>query len=184
MAPSSILLRGFIGALFVSALSALACSGGNKPPATSSSSGGTDSSDAATASTPASSDDAGSTPPVAASDSDAGSASGSKPLPPPTKQDDDECVPVAVDFEKRARPKLKECYREGKKKEPDLKGTVKIKVVVDMKGKIKSTTVVEKTLPDPVANCMLKAVKDTPFPEKEKCWDRSLTIPITFPTPP
>ncbi|MBX3212748.1 MAG: AgmX/PglI C-terminal domain-containing protein [Labilithrix sp.] len=85
--------------------------------------------------------------------------------------------------EKRARPKLKECYAEGKKKTPNLEGTVKIKITVDVKGKIKSTKVIEKTLPDPVADCMLKAVKATPFPEVEKCWDSTLTIPVTFPTP-
>jgi hypothetical protein len=97
----------------------------------------------------------------------------------------DECTPVGVDFEKRARPKLKECYAEGKKatKNPDLQGTVKIKVVVDLKGKIKSTTITEKTLPDSVAQCMLKAVKGTPFPEVDKCWDSTITIPVTFPTP-
>jgi len=95
----------------------------------------------------------------------------------------DECTPVGVDFEKRARPKLKECYAEGKKKNANLEGTVKIKITVDVKGKIKSTKIVEKTLPDPVAECMLKAIKTTPFPEVDKCWDATLTIPVTFPTP-
>jgi hypothetical protein len=98
----------------------------------------------------------------------------------------DECTPVGVDFEKRARPKLKDCYAEGKKKEknPNLEGTVKIKITVDVKGKIKATKVIEKTLPDSVANCMLKVVQATPFPEVDKCWDSTITIPITFPTPP
>jgi len=95
----------------------------------------------------------------------------------------DDCTPVGVDFEKRARPKLKECYATGKKKDPSLEGTVRIKMTVDLKGKIKSVKVVEKTLPDPVADCMLKVVKATPFPEVEKCWDSTLTIPMTFPTP-
>jgi len=79
--------------------------------------------------------------------------------------------------------KLKDCYAEGKKKNPSLEGTVKIKVTVDLKGKIKTVKIVEKTLPDPVAECMLKVVKTTPFPEVDKCWDASITIPITFPTP-
>lgn len=95
----------------------------------------------------------------------------------------DECTPVGVDFEKRARPALKACYAEAKKKSPNLEGTVKIKITVDVRGKIKSTKVVEKTLPDSVASCMLKAVKATPFPEVEKCWDASIVIPVTFPTP-
>ncbi len=169
----------FIGAVVI------ACSGGSKPPATSSSSGGTDTSDAAAIAPPVAEADAGATPPVASSEPDAGSTAAPAPTAsaaPP--KDDDECIPVAVDFEKRARPKLKECYREGKKKEPDLKGTVKIKLTVDLKGKIKSTKVIEKTLPEPVVSCMLKSVMATPFPEVEKCWDRTITIPITFPTPP
>lgn len=95
----------------------------------------------------------------------------------------DECTPVGVDFEKRARPKVKVCYAEGKKKDPNLEGTVKIRISVGSTGKIKSTKIIEKTLPNPVAECMLKAIKETPFPEVEKCWNATLTIPITFPTP-
>jgi hypothetical protein len=116
--------------------------------------------------------DAGAAPPPAAA---AGATPGAE-----TK---DECTPVGVDFEKRARPKLKACYATGKKKDPNLEGTVKIKVTVDLKGKIKAVKIIEKTLPDPVADCMLKVVKATPFPEVDKCWDATLTIPITFPTP-
>jgi hypothetical protein len=128
--------------------------------------------------------DAGASQAANASPADAGS---SPPPDQPSKsiiaESKDECTPVGVDFEKRARPKLKECYATGKKKDPNLEGTVKIKVTVDVKGKIKSVKVVEKTLPDPVADCMLKVVKATPFPEVDKCWDSTLTIPITFPTP-
>jgi hypothetical protein len=122
------------------------------------------------------------TPPPAAEDAGAAPKS-TNGVPLESK---DECTPVGVDFEKRARPKLKECYAEGKKKEknPNLEGTVKIKITVDVKGKIKATKVIEKTLPDSVANCMLKAVQATPFPEVDKCWDSTITIPITFPTPP
>ncbi len=123
--------------------------------------------------------------PVAAAD--AGAPSTPAPAAPASPvtigETKDECTPVGVDFEKRARPALKACYAEGKKKSPNLEGTVKIKITVDVKGKIKSTKVMEKTLPDAVANCMLKAVKATPFPEVEKCWDASLVIPVTFPTP-
>ncbi|MBX3203629.1 MAG: AgmX/PglI C-terminal domain-containing protein [Labilithrix sp.] len=120
----------------------------------------------------------GETPPAAATGAEPPAAA-----PASIGETKDECTPVGVDFEKRARPKLKECYAEGKKKSPTLEGTVKIKITVDVKGKIKSTKVIEKTLPDPVADCMLKAIKATPFPEVEKCWDSTLTIPVTFPTP-
>jgi hypothetical protein len=110
-------------------------------------------------------------------------SSSAKPAAPAAPEAKDECTPVGVDFEKRARPKLKECYREGKKKEPDLKGTVKITVVIDTLGKIKNTKIAEKTLPDPVARCMLEVVKKTPFPEVSKCPGKEITIPMTFPTP-
>ena len=119
--------------------------------------------------------------PPATEDAGAPAASSAKPVTVETK---DECTPVGVDFEKRARPKLKGCYAEGKKKDPNLEGTVKIKMTIDVKGKIKTVKVIEKTLPDSVADCMLKVVKATPFPEVDKCWDATLTIPITFPTPP
>lgn len=105
------------------------------------------------------------------------------PNAPPIVEVKDECTPVGVDFEKRARPKVKACYAEGKKKDPNLEGTVKIKIDVDFNGKIKSTKIVENTLPQPVANCMLKVIKATPFPDVDKCWNASLTIPVTFPTP-
>lgn len=95
----------------------------------------------------------------------------------------DACTPVGVDFEKRARPKLKDCYAQGKKKTPDLQGSVRISVDIDTLGKIKSTKITEKTLPEPVAQCMLKAVKETPFPEASKCPGKAITIPVTFPTP-
>jgi len=125
--------------------------------------------------------DAGSgtaTAPTAAPAS-ASSASGASSAPEPK----DECAPVGVDFEKRARPKLKECYAVAKKKDPDLKGTVRITVDIDVYGKIKTTKIVEKTLPDSVAQCMLKVVKSTPLPEATKCPGKSITIPVTFPTP-
>jgi hypothetical protein len=103
--------------------------------------------------------------------------------PVAASEPEDECTPVGVDFEKRARPKMKECYREGKKKDPNLEGTVRVTVAIDYKGNIKSTKITEKTLPNPVAQCMLKAVKATPFPDANKCPDKNISIPMTFPTP-
>lgn len=96
----------------------------------------------------------------------------------------DDCTPASVEFEKRARPKVKDCYAQGKKKDPNLEGTVKIKIDVDARGKIKSTKVTENTLTDAVASCMVKVIKATPFPDVDKCWNASVTIPVTFPTPP
>ena len=78
---------------------------------------------------------------------------------------------------------MKECYAAAKKKDPDLKGTVRISIDIDTLGKVKSYKIVDKTLPDPVAQCMLKVVKATPLTEAAKCPGKSITIPITFPTP-
>ena len=118
---------------------------------------------------------------------DAGALNGAAPAAtaasPPSPAPVDDCTPVGVDFEKRARPKLKDCYATGKKKDANLQGTVKIAVEIDPGGKVKAIKIVEKTLPDPVAQCMLKVVKATPLPEASKCPAKTLTIPVTFPTP-
>jgi hypothetical protein len=99
------------------------------------------------------------------------------------REANDECTPVAVEFEKRARPKLKACYAKGKKKDPNLEGRVVIRLQVDPRGKIKSRSVSENTLPKHVADCMLQAVRTTPFPDVDKCWDATVTLPVSFPTP-
>lgn len=126
--------------------------------------------------------DAGAATPPAAAPAAAASAAVA-PATPSAPEPKDECAPVGVDFEKRARPKLKDCYAVAKKKDPNLQGTVRISVDIDIYGKIKTTKIVEKTLPDSVAQCMLKVVKATPLPEASKCPGKSLTIPVTFPTP-
>ena len=117
--------------------------------------------------------------PVAATTSDAGAASASAPATP---EPSDECTPIAMDFEKRARPMLKACYREGKKKDPNLTGTIKLAFNINIAGKITSTTIAENTLPEQVAQCMLQVIKKTPMPEASKCPGKSLTIPLEFPT--
>jgi hypothetical protein len=109
----------------------------------------------------------------------ASAAPAAEPDPGPA----DECAPVARAFERSARPKIKECYREGKKKDPNLMGSIKIGLEVDGLGKAKPAKVLESTLPKDVSACMLKAVKATPLPEASKCPNKSLAIPVTFPTP-
>jgi hypothetical protein len=172
-------------AIVVAAGLVAACSGDKPPPATASSTPDPSATAAPSASSAAPSGPSAAADPSApaASSSAAPAGGGDKSTgAPSSSSDDDDCNAVAVDFEQRARPKFKECYREGKKKEPDLKGDVKIKIAVDLKGKITSTKVIEKTLPAPVVDCILKGVKATPFPEVKKCWDRSITLPIAFPT--
>lgn len=116
---------------------------------------------------------------------DAGASAASEPAAPAAAAAPaDECAPVGVDFEKRARPKIKECYREGKKKDPDLKGSIKISLEIDYQGKTKGPKIVESTLPKAVSKCMLDAVKATPIPEAAKCPNKTVAIPVTFPTPP
>ena len=167
---------------FALLLTAAACGGSSNPPASATSPGDDASAPAPTSPAPTAAAapvaDAGVT--VTVVDPSVANSGGAKLV---SVEAPDECTPVGVDFEKRARPKLKECYATGKKKDPNLEGAVRIKMTVDPKGKIKSVKVVEKTLPDPVADCMLKVVKATPFPEVEKCWDSTLTIPMQFPTP-
>jgi hypothetical protein len=128
--------------------------------------------------------DAGSAPaPAPATGASAAPTPPSGSTTPAAPEPKDECTPVGVEFEKRARPKLKECYAVGKKKDPNLQGTVKLSVDIDIYGKVKTIKIVEKTLPEPVAQCMLKVLKSTPLTEASKCPGKSLTIPVTFPTP-
>ena len=167
--------------VLVSILAAVACGGKSKPPAAS---GGPATGDSGAESIGAVSPSDGAE--VDGGDGKTASGGVSAPLtpaPPAPPEVKDECTPVGVDFEKRARPKLKDCYAAGKKKDPALEGTVKIAVTIDSLGKVKGIKVAEKTLPEPVAQCMLKVVKATPLPEASKCPGRTLTIPVTFPTP-
>lgn len=120
---------------------------------------------------------------ASAGDATGGGGGGGGAAPAAAAEPADECTPVGVDYEKRARPKLKECYRKGKKKDKNLQGTVKISVDIDTLGKMKSPKIVENTLNDAVGKCMLKVVKSTPMPEAKKCPGKSITIPVTFPTP-
>lgn len=99
-----------------------------------------------------------------------------------TMDDDDGCTKIAAAFEQKARPKIKECYREGKKSNPVLEGTVRITIAVDAFGKLAEPKAQEATLPDAVVKCMVKAVHDTPFDDASKCKRKGIALPIQFPT--
>jgi hypothetical protein len=116
--------------------------------------------------------------PPALSSEDAGAATSAPPAAEPL----DACTAVSAALEKRVRPKLQACYREGKKKTPNLEGKVRLSIDVDTLGKVHATKVIEKTLPDAVANCMLKALKAEPFAEADKCPGKAVIIPIQFPS--
>lgn len=178
------MLRPFV-ASGLAALFVAACGGSSPPPKPAESSGG-DAGDLAKVDEAAWADAGLTVPPESSADAGGGGGGAAASAPGPkaaAAEPEDECTPVGVDFEKRARPSLKACYREGKKKDPNLEGTVRLTVNIDVKGRVKSMKITEKTLPDAVASCMLKALKATPFPDASKCPEKVLTIPMTFPTP-
>ncbi len=119
------------------------------------------------------------TGPAAATPADAATAR--PPEPPGTIRMDADCSPSAAAFERTLRPKFKECYREARKAEPTLEGSVRILVVVDAAGKL-AVSAPEKDLPEPVVACMLGAVRATPFDGVAPCKQKKLSFPVSFPT--
>jgi hypothetical protein len=114
-----------------------------------------------------------------------GAAAASAPPAPAGGDLGAECRTAAAAWEKRARPQIKACYREGKKKDPNLMGTARIVVDVAYDGKVKPAKLDgTSSLGDDVAACMVKAVSATPFPDAAPCRTRQLTVPVEFPTPP
>lgn len=99
-----------------------------------------------------------------------------------TMDDDDGCTPIAAAFERKARPKIKECYREGKKDNALLEGGVRIVIAVDAFGKLGAVKTQDVTLPKKVTDCMVAAVKATPFDDAAKCKRKGITLPIQFPS--
>ncbi|MEO9234690.1 MAG: hypothetical protein ABI421_15210 [Polyangiaceae bacterium] len=93
----------------------------------------------------------------------------------------DPCNPASANFESQVRPKFNACYQEGKKKNPNLAGEIRITMSFDYKGKLTSTKV---TGPDdlgkPVIACMLDAVKKTPFEFGEVCARKSIMVGKKF----
>ena len=107
------------------------------------------------------------------------------PAPPPgeIRDESDPCAPAGAAYEKSVRPALKECYRAGKKTNPNLVGKARLVIDVDGKGKVASIKSPDKSeLGDKVLACMLQALKSTPFGDADKCKGRTVTIPIEFPT--
>ncbi len=146
--------------------------------------------DAGAATSSASTDDAGVTPtPVATGAPDAGGAAGdlsSSTQSTHNDDADDACQAVAAAFEKRARPQIKACYREGKKKDANLVGGVRIAVAVNGTGKLGNVLTSpngDKTmLPAAVVKCMVDAVKATDPGDVTKCKGKSLAFPVQFPS--
>lgn len=116
---------------------------------------------------------------------------GDVPPPAPAPKGDpeivaenDPCAPVGQVFEKKVRPDFKNCYREGKKKDPNLEGSAKFIVNVDLNGKVASVKSLDdkSTLGPSVVQCMFSAVKKAAFDDGAKCKGKSVLIPVEFPT--
>ncbi|WP_394826167.1 AgmX/PglI C-terminal domain-containing protein [Pendulispora albinea] len=92
----------------------------------------------------------------------------------------DECSKSALPFEEKVRPLFNKCYQEGKKKNPELSGTVRVSVSVNTVGKVTSVKPTGTSeLGDSVVQCMVKAVRDTPF-DGAACKSKSVIVSKTY----
>lgn len=108
------------------------------------------------------------------------SASAAPPSAPDiVAQGQAECSAQAAPFEERVRAKFNDCYQAGKKKNPELAGTIKVTLKIDMNGKV------TKYVPDPskldkaAYDCMVKVVKKEPFDGKA-CRGKDVTVSKTY----
>lgn len=115
----------------------------------------------------------------APSASGASGASGGGSAPGGTITSDDippECSKAATAYQPTVWPAMNKCYQEGKKKNPDLEGTVHIQVSVNATGKVNAVKASGTSeLGDSVVDCMVKAIKAKPFDGKD-CKSKSVTI--------
>jgi hypothetical protein len=99
---------------------------------------------------------------------------------------DDACQSAGMAFEKRARPQIKACYREAKKKDANLIGGVRLAVSITAAGKlgniVSSANGDKKPLPPAVVKCMVAAVTATDPGDIALCKGKSLAIPVQFPS--
>lgn len=92
----------------------------------------------------------------------------------------DECSKAALPYEEKVRPLLNKCYQEGKKKNPDLSGTVRVQVAINTTGKVTSVKPSGTSeLGDSVVQCMVKAVRDTPF-DGALCKSKTVIVSKTY----
>jgi len=92
----------------------------------------------------------------------------------------DECSKSALPYEEKVRPLLNKCYQEGKKKNPDLSGTVRVAVNVNLTGKVISVKPTGTSeLGDSVVQCMVKAVRDTRF-DGALCKSKTVVVSKTY----
>ncbi|MEO6418194.1 MAG: hypothetical protein ABIP39_02225 [Polyangiaceae bacterium] len=92
----------------------------------------------------------------------------------------DACGAVAAPFEEKVRARFNECYAAGKKKNPDLAGSIHIVVDVNPSGKIASVKAMGTSeLGASVVDCMVKAVKKEPF-DGSVCKGKTVAVGKTW----
>jgi hypothetical protein len=96
--------------------------------------------------------------------------------------DQEECSKSAVPYEEKVRPLFNTCYQEGKKKNKDLQGVIKITLAVNTLGKVTSQKPDPSELGDSVVSCMVAAVKKTPF-DGSACKGKTVVVGKTFGKP-
>ena len=155
---------------------AIAACGGSTPPKPAAETPAPASEPAAAASA-----DAGATPEPATTAATAPTTPPPPDAPPAAgvlAQGHEECGSVSAPFEEKVRAKFNECYQAGKKKNPELAGTIKVTLKIDMKGKIKYVPEPSKLDKAPY-DCMVSAVKKEKFDAKA-CKGKDVTVEKTF----
>jgi len=75
---------------------------------------------------------------------------------------------------------VRHCYNEGLKRNPSIKGRVSVSFVLSPAGRVPSSTVSDRTLPAPVAECIAKATKRWRFPATKTAGNVIVKIPFVL----
>ena len=79
------------------------------------------------------------------------------------------------------KDKIKTCYKDGLKKQPDDNGKVMIRFEVDDKGKVRSSKVTESALKNKeVGECVSKVIQEQKFPETHEGVITVIDFPFFF----
>ncbi len=90
------------------------------------------------------------------------------------------CGDEALPLEKKIRKKVKECWSAAATKNPAIDGHVRINFVVDPKGKVTKTEIVQaKALGAETATCMTAAVNANKL-DGTKCAGKSVAMEMAF----
>ncbi len=101
-----------------------------------------------------------------ASNLDASSPDASSPAPTPPDMTSAPAYPPSALYEvfSKAEPKLIGCYLPGKKRDPNLRGRVIVKLTINADGSARPVTDEKSNLPDPeVIACVIRTVKTLRF---------------------